>query len=82
MTESQEILTEWLFECPGAEHLSIELSNDKGHPYCWKIGAADGSGRCAYVILRGAKINGTEAQKREELCHQLKMIVTAFDSVP
>ena len=75
MTENQELYTKWLQECPGAEHVSIELSNDKGHPYCWKVGATDGSGRGRYLILHGPEINGTETQKRETLCRRLKKII-------
>jgi len=73
--ENQELYTKWLRECTGAEHFSIELSNDKGHPYCWKIGAKDGSGRVGYVILKGPEINGTKAQKRETLCRRLQNFI-------
>ena len=76
--ENQELYTKWMKECPGSEHVSIELSNDKGDPYCWKIGATDGSGRGGYVILNGIAINGTEAQKRETLCRRLKSAIAAF----
>jgi hypothetical protein len=72
MTENQELYTKWLRECPGAEHVSIELSRDRGHPYCWKVGATNGSSRCAYVMLTGPSVNGTKAQIREILWRQLK----------
>ncbi len=38
-----------------------------------------GSERFGTVTLKGAKINGTEVQVREELCGQLK-IIAAFEN--
>jgi hypothetical protein len=78
MIGNQKLYTKWLRECPGAEHTSIELSSDKGHPYCWKIGVTNGSGRSGYVILTGPIINGTEDEKRKELCRQLKNTLAKF----
>ena len=72
MTENQELYTKWLYECPDADRLSIELSGQ--HPYEWKVSSLR-SEYFGYVILRGAMINGSAVQKREELCRQLKNIV-------
>jgi hypothetical protein len=80
MTENQELYTKWLRGCPGADRFSIELSNDKGYPYCWKVCACDTSGRVRYVTLDGPVINGTEAQKKEILCRRLKRIMERMQS--
>ncbi len=72
MIENQELYTKWLNECADAYRVSIEPSGR--NPYEWKVTGLH-SEYFGYVILRGAMINGTEVQKREELCRQLKKIV-------
>ena len=46
--------------------------------YQWRV-STWGSERFGTVTLKGAKINGTEVQVREELCGQLK-IIAAFEN--
>ena len=72
MTETQELYTKWLRECPGADRFSIELFGS--YPYQWRVSSFR-SELFGEVILRGAIINGTVDQKREELRRQLNNIV-------
>ena len=74
MIENQETHTKWVRECPDADRFSIELYGQQ-HPYQWRVSSMR-SEIYGEVILKGRMISGTEVQIREELCHQLKNIVT------
>jgi hypothetical protein len=66
-----EMYTRWIRECLGADELSINPSSDKGpYPYQWKVASADGL-FLGYVIFHGPMTNGSENERRAELCRLL-----------
>jgi hypothetical protein len=75
MIGNQELYTQWLRECPGAERFSIELCGPR--LYQWRVSSLR-SELFGYVILKGAMINVAADQKRAELCRQLKNVLAKF----
>jgi hypothetical protein len=76
MTETQELYTKWLRECPGAMRFSIELFGPR--IYEWRVSSMR-SEHFGPVILKGSMISGKPDQIRQELCRQLKNTMVGLD---
>lgn len=68
--------TKWLYECEGAKKLSIESTSDRGaYPFQWRINEEGGLRHYGYLILDGPIMNGSDEEKRAELCLRLREVL-------
>jgi hypothetical protein len=74
--EQTDRYTKWPYECKEAKNLSIEPTSDRGaYPFQWKINGEGGLHHYGYLILDGPVMNGSDDEKRAELCLRLRAIL-------
>jgi hypothetical protein len=68
--------TKWLRECAGADAYLIHVAPDNAGftPYRWKIASRDGT-VLGHVKFSGPITNGTENERRAELCRLFDLAV-------
>jgi hypothetical protein len=78
-----ETYTKWLRECPGAEDCLINVAPDNAGftPYRWKIASMDGT-VLGHVKFSGPTTNGTENERRAELCRLLQLAIARHSPLP